>query len=231
MIKSFRFLLQYAWINLGAIIGFAVIIVAGCYLTGVPGDPGVGNLFETYYSMFPTMILFCLFLYAFALCTNNLNLGLSMGARRGDFFWAVQGILVFYAVVCWALEWLMAVLPAVANWVPRERWSLLDAYNGSVWTYPLLCVVVLVLGCLGGLLVARHKVLGALVITAAVLVLMGATVLMLLTSDTRLGDFVLETEWAWLWTVLPKIIVGVLAVSVVGGEAIIWRSIQRYVVR
>ena len=90
MVKSFRFLLSYSWVNLGAVFGFAAIVIVGCYITGVPGNPNVGNLFETYYAMFPTMILLCLFLYAFAMCTNNLNMGLSMGARRKDFFWAIQ---------------------------------------------------------------------------------------------------------------------------------------------
>ncbi len=234
MVRSFRFLLQYAWVNLGAIIGFAVLVIGGCYITGIPntpGEAGTGNLFETYYAMFPTMILLCLFLYAFALCTNNLDLGLSMGAKRTDFFWAIQGILVFYAAVCWVLQIFMSAFPAVANWEVRGRWALLDAYSSNVWTYPALCVVVLVLGCLGGLLIARHKVLGMLVIVAAVFVMMGATVFLLLTSDTRFADLVLETEWAWLWTALPKIIAGVLAVSVAGGEAVIWRSIRRYTVR
>jgi len=234
VVKSFRFLLQYAWINLGAIIGFAVIVVAGCYITGVPntpGDTGTSNLFETYYSMFPTMILLCLFLYAFALCTNNLNLGLSMGARRSDFFWAVQGILVFYAAVCWVLQMFMSALPAVANWEVRERWALLDLYSSKLWLYPLLCVIVLVLGCLGGLLIARHKVLGGLTIAAAVLVMMGATVFMLLATDTRLGDFIMETRWAWLWTALPKLLAGAAALIVVGGEIMIHHTIQRYVVR
>ena len=90
MVKSFRFLLSYSWVNLGAIFGFAAIVIAGCYVTGVPDDPNAGNLFETYYAMFPTMILLCLFLYAFAMCTNNLNLGLSMGARRQSWKDAVR---------------------------------------------------------------------------------------------------------------------------------------------
>ncbi len=232
--KSFRFLLGFAWINLGAVIAFAVIVVAGCYVTGVPGstgEPGTGNLFETYYAMFPTMILLCLFLYAFGLCTSNLDLGLSMGAKRTDFFWAIQGIMVFYAAACWALQWLMAILPVAANWAPRERWSLLNAYSGGAPIYPALCLVVLVLGCLGGLLIVKRKVLGMLAIVVAVLVMIGVTVFMLLTTDTRLRDLVLETEWAWLWTALPKIVAGVLAVSVAVGEAVIWRAIHRHVVR
>ena len=163
MVKSFRFLLSYSWVNLGAIFGFAAIVIVGCYITGVPNDLETSNLFETYYCMFPTMILMCLFLYAFALCTNNLNLGLSMGARRVDFFWALQGIMLFYAAVCWGLQLFMTAFPAMANWEVRERWALLDMFDGRVWVFPLVCIVLMVLGCLSGLEVlsthqmGRHK--------------------------------------------------------------------------
>ncbi len=231
MVKSFRFLLNFAWINLGAIVGFAAIVIVGCYATGVPDHTEVGNLFETYYAMFPTMVLLCLFLYAFALCTNNLNLGLSMGARRGDFFWALQGIMVFYAAVCWVLQWFMSVFPAVANWEVRDRFRLLSTFSGKPWTFPLLCVILLVLGCLSGLLMVKSKILGTIVVVISIFVTMGATVFLILSVDTRMMDFVYDTEWKWLFTTLPKIVTGALAVSFVGGELLIWRTIQRYVVR
>ena len=34
MLKSFRFLFQFAWINLACLLGFAVLVVVGCYATG-----------------------------------------------------------------------------------------------------------------------------------------------------------------------------------------------------
>lgn len=228
MIKSFRFLLNFALINLGAIFGFAAIVIVGCYATGVPGDREVGNLFGTYYAMFPTMILLCLFLYAFALCTNNLNLGLSMGARRGDFFWALQGIMVFYTVVCWALCRFMTAFPAMASWEVRGRFSLLSTYSGNPLTYPLLCLVMLVLGCLGGLLMVKSKVLGTIVIIISMFITIGATVFLLLSTETNV---IVLFEWAWLFTTLPKLLAGVLALSFVGGELLIWRTIRRYTVR
>lgn len=227
IVKSFRFLLNFAWVNLGAIIGFAAIVIGGCYLTGVPDDVKTNNLFETYYAMFPTMVLLCLFLYAFALCTNNLNLGLSMGARRSDFFWAVQGIMVFYAVVCWVLYWFMAAFPAIANWEVRERWSLLSTYNSSPWIYPGLCMVLLVLGCLSGLVMGKSKILGTLLVILSILVMLVATVFMLLSADTNIGAFLFDS----VWNDLPVIVAGVLAVTFAGGEFLIWRTIRRYVVR
>ena len=231
MVKSFRFLLSYSWVNLGAIFGFAAIVIAGCYVTGVPGDPNAGNLFETYYAMFPTMILLCLFLYAFAMCTNNLNLGLSMGARRRDFFWAVQGNMAFYAVVCWGLQLFMSAFPALAGWEIRDKWALLDLFDGRVWVFPLVCIVLMVLGCLSGMVVVKSKVLGGILVTLSIFIMMGSTVFMILSTETGIMDFLLDTEWGWLWTTLPKVMIAVLSVCAVGGEFLIWKVIQRYVVR
>lgn len=229
--RSFRFLLNFAWANLGAIFGFAAIVIAGCYLSGVPNDAENGNLFETYYAMFPTMLLLILFLYAFALCTNNLNLGLSMGARRTDFFWALQGIMVFYSVVCWLLQLFMSAFPAIANWEVRDRWALLELFGGRVWVFPLVCLVLMVLGCLSGMVMVKNKIIGSIVVTLSVLVMVGVTIFMLLSADTNIMVFLLETEWAWLWGALPKVMTAVLAVGAAGGELLIWRTIQRYVVR
>lgn len=231
MVRSFRFLLNFAWINLGAIFGFAAIVIAGCYVTGVPTNAENGNLFETYYAMFPTMLLLILFLYAFALCTNNLNLGLSMGARRADFFWAIQGIMVFYAGICWVLQLFMAAFPALAGWEVRERWALLNLFGGRVWVFPLVCFVLMVLGCLSGLVVVRRKVLGFILVTVSVILMVLVTIFMLLYTDTRIEIFLVGSRWAGLWAALPRAGAAVLALSAVGGELLIWRTIRRYVVR
>ena len=229
--RSFRFLLNFAWTNLGAIFGFAAIVIAGCYVTGVPNNAENGNLFENYYAMFPTMILLCLFLYAFALCTNNLNLGLSMGARRNDFFWALQGIMVFYAVICWALQLFMSAFPALANWEVRDRWMLLNLFGGRVWLFPLVCMVLMVLGCLSGLVMVKSKIAGATLVTISIFVMIFVTVFMILSADTGIMDYLMETEWGWLWTTLPRIMIAVLSAGAVGGEFLIWKVVQRYVVR
>ena len=231
MVRSLRFLLNFTWVNLGAIFGFAAVVIAGCYVTGVPDDPNAGNLFETYYAMFPTMILLCLFLYAFAMCTNNLNLGLSMGARRRDFFWAVQGNMAFYAVVCWGLQLFMSAFPALAGWEVRERWELLNLFGGRVWVFPLVCMVLMVLGCLSGLVMVKSKIAGTILVTISIFVMIFATVFMILSADTGVMSYLVETEWGWLWTTLPRIMIAVLSAGAVGGEFLIWKVVQRYVVR
>ena len=229
--RSFRFLLNFAWTNLSAIFGFAAIVIAGCYLSGVPNNAENGNLFETYYAMFPTMLLLILFLYAFALCTNNLNLGLSMGARRTDFFWALQGIMVFYSLVCWALQLFMSAFPAIANWEVRDRWALLDLFGGQVWVFPLVCLVLMVLGCLSGMVMVKNKIIGSIRVTVSIIIMVAVTMFMLLFTDARMMEAFQEAGLGWVFTTLPVVMTAVLAMGAVGGELLIWRTIQRYIVR
>ena len=182
MLKSFRFLFQFAWINLACLLGFAVLVVVGCYATGVPG--GASNLFATYYGAFPLVTLFVLFLFAFSLCTSNLNLGLSFGARRRDFFWAVQGVLVVYTGFCWAAQVLLAALPQLGGWIEEGRWTLIRAfYGGTLWVFPLVCLTILVLGCLGGLVSAKSKVWGAVILSVSVIALLMGSILLALMAD------------------------------------------------
>ncbi|MCI8912664.1 MAG: hypothetical protein HFF38_00855 [Lawsonibacter sp.] len=229
--KTVRFLFQFAWVNLASLLGFAAFVFAGCYLTGVPGEPGNSNLFANYYAMFPAMAAFCLFLFSFGFCTSNLQLGLSMGARRRDFFTALQGIILFSTAVCWALQLFMSAFPALAGWEVRDRWMLLYMFEGKPWAYPLLCFAVMVLGCLSGMLMMNHKGLGIVVVLLSILVLMGATIVLILSAETELMAFLYDSEWGWLWTLLPKGMAAVLAAAAVGGELLIWRAIHRFVVR
>ena len=229
--KSFRFLLQFAVGNLASLLGFAALVIAGCYLTGAPAAASSTNLFEKYYAMFPLMVAFCLFLFAFALCTSNLRLGLSMGARRSGFFWALQGIILFYMLACWALQLFMSAFPGLAGWAARDRWLLLGMFDGRPWAYPLICGAVMILGCLSGMLMVRHKVLGTLVVVLSVFAMIGITMVLMLLADTSMMDFLYDTQWGGMWSALPGAMAAGLALTAVGGEYLIWRAIQRFVVR
>ena len=92
-------------------------------------------------------------------------------------------------------------------------------------------MVLMVLGCLSGMVVVKNKALGAILVTLSVFVMIGVTVFMILSADTGIMDYLVETEWGWLWTTLPKSLITALAAGAVGGELLIWRVIQRYVVR
>ncbi|MBS5591215.1 Uncharacterised protein [uncultured Clostridium sp.] len=230
MLKSFRFLFQFAWINLACLLGFAVLVVVGCYATGVPG--GASNLFATYYGAFPLVTLFVLFLFAFSLCTSNLNLGLSFGARRRDFFWAVQGVLVVYTGFCWAAQVLLAALPQLGGWIEEGRWTLIRAfYGGTLWVFPLVCLTILVLGCLGGLVSAKSKVWGAVILSVSVIALLMGSILLALMADLDAWSFLMGSAWSGMWGSLPAILtIGMLATLAIG-EVVIWRQIFRFAVR
>lgn len=221
MVKSFKYLLQFAWINLGAILGFAAIVIAGAYLTGVP--QGANNLFRTYFGTFPLMTLIMLFLFSYALCTSNLNLALSFGARRRDFFFAIQGVLLLYAGVCWALQAVMSAIPDLFGWTSVDRWSFLMSLGGLTnWQYPLACLTIMTLGCLCGLLYVRSKGWGVLVMVVTILGGIAATMVLLIFLDSQPG-----TPGALTATILTCGSVGVIAVC----ELLIWRTVHRFVVR
>ena len=221
MAKSFKYLLQFAWINLGAILGFAAIVIAGAYLTGVP--QGANNLFRTYFGTFPLMTLIMLFLFSYALCTSNLNLALSFGARRRDFFFAIQGVLLLYAGVCWALQAVMSAIPDLFAWTSVDRWSFLMSLGGLTnWQYPLACLAIMTLGCLCGLLYVRSRVWGGVVMIFTMLGGVAATMVLLIFSDSQPG-----TPGALTATILTCGSVGVIAVC----ELLIWRTVHRFVVR
>ena len=221
MVKSFKYLLQFAWINLGAILGFAAIVIAGAYLTGVP--QGANNLFRTYFGTFPLLTLIMLFLFSYALCTSNLNLALSFGARRRDFFFAIQGVLLLYAGVCWALQAVMSAIPDLFAWTSVDRWSFLMSLGGLTnWQYPLACLTIMTLGCLCGLLYVRSKGWGVLVMVFTILGGIAATMVLLIFSDSQPG-----TPGALTATILTCGSVGVIAVC----ELLIWRTVHRFVVR
>lgn len=125
----------------------------------------------------------------------------------------------------------MSAFPVFANWEIRDKWALLDLFDGRVWAFPLVCMVLMVLGCLSGMVVVKNKVLGAILVTLSVFVMIGVTVFMILSADTGIMDYLVETEWGWLWTTLPRMMIAVLAAGAVAGEFLIWKVIQRYVVR
>lgn len=221
MVKSFKYLLQFAWINLGAILGFAAIVIAGAYLTGVP--QGTVNLFRTYFGTFPLMTLLMLFLFSYVLCTSNLNLALSFGARRRDFFFAIQGVLLLYTGVCWALQAVMSAIPDLLGWTSVDRWSFLMSLGGLTnWRYPLACLAIMTLGCLCGLLFVRSKGWGVLVMVFTILGGISATMVLLILSDSQPG-----TPGALTATILTC---GAAVLTVVC-ELLIWRTVHRFVVR
>lgn len=226
--KNIRFLFRFAWVHLGTVVGFAALDVVGCYATGVPG--GAENLFRNYFTAMPLMASFLLFIYGCSLCTSSLNLALSMGARRRDFFVAVQAIMILYTVVTWGIVWAVGMLPRLGDWDQPGRFLAASAWTGGA-AFPVVCFAALVLGCLSGLVMARSRGWGVVIMVVATLILMLGTLLMMIFGDADLWSFLSETAWSGLWGALPGILMAVLLFSIVAGEVVIWRHIGRFTVR
>ena len=137
----------------------------------------------------------------------------------------------FCAGVCWGLQLFMSAFPALANWEIRDKWALLDLFDGRVWVFPLVCMVLMVLGCLSGLVLVKSKILGTILVAISIFVMIFVSAFMILSADTGVMNYLVETEWGWLWTTLPRIMIAVLSAGAVGGEFLIWKVVQRYVVR
>lgn len=234
MKKSFRFLWQFSWVNMAVLAGFAAAVTLGAVASGVP--QGNVNIFQTYFGGFPMMALMVLFILSFALCTSNLNLALSCGARRRDFFWGMQSILLAYTLTAWLLQSAMSAIPALMHWSDLGRWTALMTFgNMATWAFPLTSMTVLALGCLCGLLFSRSKVLGSIVMVVAMLVSIAAVMLLMFAAGYEMALYFMDGSAPDIilspWGRLPLYLgLGLGAVFLVS-EYLIWRFIRRYCVR
>jgi len=149
MKKCFRYLFMFNSPNYGMALGFAGIILAGCYLTGVPAE-GRG-LFYGYFNMFPSMLLLSALLSGTAYCTSSLNHALSYGARRRDYFWGLQGIMVLNTAVYSLMNAAFLALPGLLHWHPD--------FNGVGFSpvFPLSLFAVHTVGCAIGRLYIKSR--------------------------------------------------------------------------
>ena len=92
MRKEFRFLLQSARINLALVAGYAAVLTLGAIL--FPAPEGERNLFYNYFISAPITVSFILFIMSFSMGANNLNISLTLGGRRRDYFWALQPVQI-----------------------------------------------------------------------------------------------------------------------------------------
>lgn len=163
MTKCFRYLFQANLVNYPMAVGFGAVIIAGCYLTGVPAD-GRG-LFYGYFNMFPSMLLLVALFSGTALCTSSLNHALSYGARREDYFWGLQGIMVLNTLVYTLMNACFLALPTLLGWNTDFQGAKLAL------TYPLSMFMVHAVGCALGRLYTKSQKL-AMVINAIAIFLL-----------------------------------------------------------
>lgn len=221
MKASFRYLWQFTWPNLGIIAALAGALTLLTAWQG-GGELGSGSFFGTYFGMFPLMALLIIFLLSTTLTSACLDMAVSFGGLRRDFFWALQGSMAAYTLTCWGLQKLLAQVPVLLNWANREDWQmLLNLGEQPWWWYPLTCMTAFGAGSLCAMLMARSRVLGVLALAAVCLFGVASVVFLMLTT---FNDF-------HLWGDLPWLIPLLMAVVFVGCEVLLRRYIHRYCVR
>lgn len=217
MTRCFRFLLRFSLINLGIFAAAAAVIVGGAFVTDVPS--GNTNLFSTYFDSFPALSLFILFMMAFSM-TSTLTLALNFGATRKALFVALQGVLAIYAVGGWAISALFSLVPVWFGW-PREGAATVLMMNAG----PALLVAsaaAVVLGLLSGVMMARSRFLGGIILILAMLLMMAGTFWLVITGGTFSGG---------MWGDLPWLLPLVLGLAAVAADAFLYRYLKGYVVR
>ena len=134
MRKEFRFLLQSARINLALVAGYAAVLTLGAIL--FPAPEGERNLFYNYFISAPITVSFILFIMSFSMGANNLNISLTLGGRRRDYFWALQPVLALYVGTSWAIQLLMSAVPKALRWTDPWGWDLSLLGGWPLWVPP-----------------------------------------------------------------------------------------------
>ena len=215
MARCFRFLLRFSLMNLAIFAAAAAVIVAGAFVTDVPS--GNTNLFSTYFDGFPALSLFILFMMAFSM-TSTLTLALNFGATRKALFVALQGVLAIYAVGGWAISALFSALPVWCGW-PREGAATALMLNTSP---AFLTAGAAVLGLLSGVMMARNRLLGGMVLVLAMLLMMVGIFWLVITGGSFSGG---------MWGDLPWLLPLALGLAAVAADVFLYRYLKGYVVR
>ncbi|MCI8869843.1 MAG: hypothetical protein HFF39_04755 [Lawsonibacter sp.] len=190
MRKSFRFLWQFEWTYWATIVIFAAVVTALTQYSGAGYHENSLSFFQTYYATYALLELLFLFIFSFTMSTVYLHMALSFGARRADYFAALQLYMLSMAAVAWAVQQGMARLPSLLGWPLAVGWEMmLTLGNLPFWVFPLLCMAIQAVGMVCGLLVNRHKVLGIAVVVLASMAGIGGVVavMLLFEFDARLG--------------------------------------------
>ena len=225
MKRAFRYLWLTVSFSVLVLCGLAVVVTLGAvYFSG--GDPAAQemhrNLFSSYFGLFPLMSILILFILSFNLCTIDLQIAVSFGARRRDFFLGLQGALLVYSLSIWALQAVMSRVPVLLEWSDLDRWNMLMGNGMGFGTYILMVMAVLSMGCLCGLVFTRSKVWGIVVICAVAVVGIIMVVVQMFTAFNR------DTQ---IWGDLPWLLTVGFGLVLAGAEIGIWKFVKGYCVR
>jgi len=219
---SLKYLLYISKANLLSIPGVAAVLLLGALLTG-PQITGFNSTFQTYYGMFPMAAIIMVFMYGFNLSTTYLDLSISLGGRRVDFFRAAQVLMLVYVLLCVLLQEVMVLLPPILGWSLASGWGMLASVRQQLgWVYPLLCFCAQLLGSIVVFLYQKSR-LWAVVVMVAVMLLGSAGVAFLMLAVAH-GS---TDSWGDLIPILVLVAVVITLVC----EWFLWRWVKDYTVR
>ena len=198
MKRSFRFLWQFEWPYLATLVILAAVVTALTQYSGAGYHENSLSFFQTYYATYALLELLFLFIFSATMITVYLHMALSFGARRSDYFVALQLYMLSMTAAAWAVQQGMARLPSLLGWPLAVGWELmLTLGHLPFWVFPLMCMAIQAMGMMCGLLVDRHKALGVTVVILVMVTAIGGVVavMLLFEFDARLGlaDF---QRWA-----------------------------------
>ena len=208
MTRTFRFLFRFQW----PILALPVCITAAAAGGLAFGSPdGLAPLF---FPFLPRIFPFLLLLAGWQLWLY-LDLDLSLGGRRTDIFWGIQGCALVYALFT-------TLLMLAANAISGALgWPALGLNPTVLLFYPFACFGLSILGALAGLLASRLRWLAAVLLAFLVVLSLVLFLPLLIYSQDRFDT----------WGILPWFIPLLLALVWLAGEVFLCRELQRLCVR
>ena len=208
MTRSFRFLLHDTRWRLLTLVWECLFLAVFYAVTGYGARYGYGINISGF--LMPTLVIL-----ASTLGNCAAPNALSLGGRRIDIFWGIQGCALVYALFT-------TLLMLAANAISGALgWPALGLNSAVLLFYPFACFALSILGTLAGILAPRRRWLSVLLFVGLVLLSILLCFSLLLYSGGRLQ----------LWGSLPWLIPLILGLLWLAGEGFIYREIQRLCVR
>lgn len=208
MTRSFRFLLYDTRWRLLTLVWECLFLAVFYAVTG-------GGEYSRYGESIAALMMTTLMFLASALGNCAAPNALSLGGRRIDIFWGIQGCALVYALCATLLTLAVNAITGVLGW------PVLDLNLAVALFYPFACFALSILGTLAGILAPRRRWLSVLLFVGLVLLSILLCFSLLLYSGGRLQ----------LWGSLPWLIPLILGLLWLAGEGFVYREIQRLCVR
>ena len=208
MTRSFRFLLYDTRWRLLTLVWECLFLAVFYAVTG-------GREYSRYGESIAALMMTTLMFLASTLGNCAAPNALSLGGRRIDIFWGIQGCALVYALCAPLLTLAVNAITGVLGW------PVLDLNLAVALFYPFACFALSILGTLAGILAPRRRWLSVLLFVGLVLLSILLCFSLLLYSGGRLQ----------LWGSLPWLIPLILGLLWLAGEGFVYREIQRLCVR